>query len=94
VGGRVQTKLHEVRRAGSLGVLANSYAEGPPRGEVTLVLQGTGVAPADPDRTADAAEAASRLLAEGLTRKEVARRLSQSFGLSRNDAYRLVMGLP
>lgn len=94
VVGRELTKLHEELRAGSLGELANYYSEVPPRGEVTLVLQGTGVAPADPDRTADAAEAAGRLLAEGLTRKEVARRLSQSFGLSRNDAYRLVMGLP
>ena len=51
--------------------------------------------PADPpDRTADAVQQATLLLAEGLTRREVVRRLSETLGLSRNDAYRLVMELP
>ena len=39
-------------------------------------------------------EQATLLLAEGLTRREVVRRLSETLGLSRNDAYRLVMELP
>jgi hypothetical protein len=34
------------------------------------------------------------LLAEGLSRREVARRLTETLGMPRNDAYRLVMGLP
>ena len=37
---------------------------------------------------------ATQLLAEGLTRREVVRRLSETLGLPRNDAYRLVMELP
>ena len=49
---------------------------------------------APPDRTAEAVEQATLLLAEGLTRREVVRRLSETLGLPRNDAYRLVMELP
>ena len=42
----------------------------------------------------DAVEEATALLAEGLSRREVARRLTETLGMSRNDAYRLVTGLP
>jgi 16S rRNA (cytidine1402-2'-O)-methyltransferase len=91
---RELTKLHEELRLGTLDELAGYYSEHPPRGELTIVLEGTG-APADPpDRTADAVQQATLLLAEGLTRREVAHRLNEAFGLSRNDAYRLVMELP
>lgn len=91
---RELTKLHEEFRAGPLAELADYYSESPPRGEITVVLAGTGVAPAAPDRTDDAIEQASAWLAEGISRREVAQRVSASLGLSRNDAYRLVMGLP
>jgi 16S rRNA (cytidine1402-2'-O)-methyltransferase len=91
---RELTKLHEEFRAGTLEELAHYYSEHPPRGELTIVLEGTGAPPEPPDRTEDARERASELLAEGLTRREVVRRLSETLGLSRNDAYRLVMELP
>lgn len=91
---RELTKLHEELRLGTLVELADYYSMNPPRGELTVVLEGTGVPPAPPDRSADAREQATLLLAEGLTRREVVRRLSDSLGLSRNDAYRLVMELP
>jgi 16S rRNA (cytidine1402-2'-O)-methyltransferase len=91
---RELTKLHEELRAGTLAELANYFSETPPRGELTVVLQGTGAPPVEPDRSEEALEAAAGLLAEGLTRREVARRLTESHGLSRNDAYRLVTGLP
>ena len=91
---RELTKLHEELRAGTLGELAGYYSEHPPRGELTIVLEGTGAPPEPPDRSGDAVEQATLLLAEGLTRREVARRLSEGLGLSRNDAYRLVMELP
>ncbi|HET6579354.1 MAG TPA: 16S rRNA (cytidine(1402)-2'-O)-methyltransferase [Gemmatimonadales bacterium] len=91
---RELTKLHEEFRAGTLEELAGYYSEHPPRGELTIVLEGTGTPPEPPDRTEDAVQQAALLLAEGLTRREVVRRLSQSLGLSRNDAYRLVMELP
>ena len=91
---RELTKLHEELRAGTLDELAGYYSEHPPRGELTIVLEGTGTPAEPPDRTDDAVEQATLLLAEGLTRREVVRRLSETLGLSRNDAYRLVMELP
>jgi 16S rRNA (cytidine1402-2'-O)-methyltransferase len=91
---RELTKLYEEFQEGTLAELADYYSESPPRGEVTLVVAGTGTPAAGPDRTEDAVEQATGLLAEGLSRREVARRLTETLGLSRNDAYRLVMGLP
>jgi len=91
---RELTKLHEEIRTGTLAELADYYRMAPPKGEVTLVLQGTGAPPPEPDRTEDAMEQATSLLAEGLTRREVARRLTESLGLPRNAAYKLVMELP
>ena len=92
--GRELTKLHEELRTGTLAELADYYSEVSPRGELTIVMEGRGTPPPAPDRTADAAEEAAALLAEGLSRREVARRLTETMGMSRNDAYRLVTGLP
>jgi 16S rRNA (cytidine1402-2'-O)-methyltransferase len=91
---RELTKLHEEIRAGTLGELLDYYTAVPPRGELTIVLRGTGTPVPEPDRTEDAVEQATSLLAEGLTRREVARRLTESLGLPRNEAYKLVMELP
>jgi 16S rRNA (cytidine1402-2'-O)-methyltransferase len=91
---RELTKLHEEFRAGTLAELAGYYSEHPPRGEITIVLEGTGAPAEPPDRTGEAVEQATLLLAEGLTRREVVRRLTETLGLPRNDAYRLVMELP
>ena len=91
---RELTKIHEEIRSGTLEELAEHYDTTPPRGEITVVLAGTGEAPEPPDRTADAIELATDLLAQGLTRKETVRRVVDGLGLPRNDAYRLVMDLP
>jgi 16S rRNA (cytidine1402-2'-O)-methyltransferase len=91
---RELTKVHEEIRSGTLGELADYYSTVPPRGELTIVLQGTGEPAAEPDRTEDAVELATSLLAEGLSRREVVRRLTESLGLPRNEAYKLVMELP
>ena len=94
VVGRELTKMHEEIRAGTLGELADYYSTVPPRGELTVVLEGTGEPAAEPDRTEDAVEQATSLLAEGVSRREVVQRLIQSLGLPRNEAYKLVMELP
>ena len=94
VVGRELTKMHEEIRAGTLGELADYYSAVPPRGELTIVLQGTGEPAPEPDRTQDALEQAASLLADGLSRREVVQRLTQSLGLPRNEAYKLVMELP
>lgn len=91
---RELTKMHEELRGGSLAELAEWYEAHPPKGEITLLLAGRS-APVEPvaDTPALRAEALA-LLAEGLTRKDVVRRLTESSGLGRNEVYRLVMELP
>jgi 16S rRNA (cytidine1402-2'-O)-methyltransferase len=91
---RELTKVHEELRGGTLGELAQWYSTTPPRGEVTLVLEGN-PAPGTPEVSPEALrEEAAVLLGEGLTRKDVVRRLTESSGRSRNEVYRLVMELP
>lgn len=94
VVGRELTKLHEEFRVGTLGELADYYSDTDPKGELTVVLEGTGVPPAPPVRTAEAVEQATAWLAGGLSRREVIRRLTDTMGIPRNEAYRLVTELP
>src|SRR5260221_164690 len=86
---REMTKVFEETRAGTLAELAGYYADAPPRGEVTVVVAGTGKprpteVPIDPETRARA------LLAQGMTRKSVAEQIAEETGISRNAAYRLV----
>ena len=92
--GRELTKLHEEIVAGTLADMAGYYTKSEPRGEFTVVLEGTGQPAAAPDRSAEAAELARRLLAEGHSRRVVAQQVATELGLARNAAYRLVTGLP
>lgn len=89
---REVTKVHEEFREGSVAELAAHYAARPPLGEVTLLLAGATAPPPAPQPEVVAAKARA-LLAEGLSRKDVVRRLTESTGLARNDVYRLVTDL-
>ena len=89
---RELTKVHEETRIGSLAELALRYRDPEPRGECTVVVEGREVSVPVTDRDA-ARSLASRLLAEGASRKEAAREVAAATGLSRNQAYRLVMEL-
>jgi 16S rRNA (cytidine1402-2'-O)-methyltransferase len=91
--GRELTKLHEEIRHGPLAGHLAHFTTTEPRGEFTVVLEGTGLPPAVVDRTEEATTSARGLLAAGVTRREVSQRIAAEFGLSRNDAYRLVMSL-
>src|SRR5439155_3498469 len=82
---RELTKVFEETRAGTLTDLAGYYAEAPPRGEVTVVVAGTGH-PAREERPPDPEALARALLAQGLTRKDVAERLAEQPGITRNAA--------
>jgi len=86
---RELTKIFEETRAGTLAELAGYYAEAPPRGEVTVVVAGTGRRAAPPP-VVDPEARARALLADGMSRKDVADRLAEETGISRNSAYRLV----
>jgi 16S rRNA (cytidine1402-2'-O)-methyltransferase len=86
---REMTKVFEETRAGTLTELAGYYAEAPPRGEVTIVVAGGGRSPRE-EPPPDSEQHARALLAQGLSRKDVAERLAEETGISRNTAYRLV----
>lgn len=90
---RELTKIHEEIRTGTLGVLAAQYGEAEPRGEITVVLAGTGVAEEPPDRSAEGGTLAQALLAAGLSRRDVVEQLTARLGIARNEAYRMVMEL-
>ena len=86
---RELTKVFEETRSGTLQELSEHYAEAPARGEVTVIIAGTGK-PHVEERPPDPGERARTLLAEGLSRKDVADRVAEETGISRNAAYRLV----
>lgn len=90
---RELTKLHEEVRAGTLAALLAHYGDTEPRGEVTVLLRGTGAPPPAEDRSGEALALARDLLAQGQTRKAVVREVVDRIGLPRNEAYRLVMDL-
>ena len=86
---RELTKVFEETRSGTLQELSEHYADAPVRGEVTVVVSGTGK-PHGAEPPPDPGERARALLAEGLSRKDAADRLAEETGISRNAAYRLV----
>jgi 16S rRNA (cytidine1402-2'-O)-methyltransferase len=90
---RELTKMHEEFRDGTLGELADYYSREEPKGEITVILAGTGVPPAPVDRSDEARALARRLLENGVSRREAAHRVAAELRLPRNEAYRLVMEL-
>ncbi|GMR13202.1 MAG: 16S rRNA (cytidine(1402)-2'-O)-methyltransferase [Gemmatimonadota bacterium] len=92
--GREITKLHETFFRGTLAAAASFYAESPPRGEVTVVLEG-----GDPSGNPDVADTeAARVLAgalmdQGQKSSQAAREVARRLGLPRNLAYEIVQSL-
>lgn len=87
---RELTKMHEEIVRGTLAELAGRFVAEPPRGEVTLVVEGAPAARVEIDPEALLAQA-KVLLAEGARTKEAARTLAEAHGLSVRDAYALVL---
>lgn len=85
---RELTKLHEEVVRGPLGELAHQFAGQEVRGEVTLVFQGGSDEVREPD-LAEATRLARDLAGAGSSTRDIAERLQEAFGLSRNDAYEL-----
>ncbi len=89
---RELTKLHEEVRRGTLLELAGYYEEHPPRGEVTLLVDGAKAVREQPDPELARARA-KELLASGNTRKDAAALLAKEFSLPRREAYKMVCDL-
>jgi 16S rRNA (cytidine1402-2'-O)-methyltransferase len=87
---RELTKLHEEIRRGGLGELAEGALEAPPRGEVTIVVAGTGgmmVVPAPVDLD-EARRQVAALVAAGHARSDAARQVARETGLPRRELFR------
>ncbi|MEO5826089.1 MAG: 16S rRNA (cytidine(1402)-2'-O)-methyltransferase [Gemmatimonadales bacterium] len=93
---RELTKMHEEFRRGTTSELLAWYNNAPVRGEVTVILAacpaGHG-APPPPDPEEVIAQIRAHLAA-GESRKDTVRMVTARYGLSRNDAYRLVTDEP
>ena len=94
VVGRELTKLHEEIKSGTLNELAAYYVEHPARGEVTVVMAGN-QRPEEGQggQAIRAVDVARRLIAAGLTKRDVTRVLQETMQLSRNAAYQIVTAL-
>jgi 16S rRNA (cytidine1402-2'-O)-methyltransferase len=87
---RELTKLHEEIRRGTLGELATHAQADPPRGEVTIVVEGI-----DPDRAgvpaagtlAEARARVESLVSGGLARSAAAKQVAQETGHARRDLF-------
>jgi 16S rRNA (cytidine1402-2'-O)-methyltransferase len=92
---RELTKTHEELVRGTLGALAERYAEGRPLGEITLVVEGAADAQdthASEEELAESiAEAAEARLDAGLSARDVATELAARFARPRRDVYAIVM---
>ena len=86
---RELTKKFEEFRRGTVSALAAYYQNAAPRGEVVILI-GPGEE-AGPDEVALTA-IAERFRSEGLSPRDVARRLVDEHGVPRNLAYRLAQG--
>jgi 16S rRNA (cytidine1402-2'-O)-methyltransferase len=91
--GRELTKLHEEHVRGTLAELAVRYAEAPPRGECTLVVEGGAAGAADAAAAIDVEAELRRLLDAGLGPRDAAARLVIVTGKPRRHLYQLALSL-
>jgi 16S rRNA (cytidine1402-2'-O)-methyltransferase len=88
---RELTKLHEELVRGTLNQLIAKYGESPPRGEVTIVVEGA--APSAAEATVDVEAEVKRRLADGESPKEIAAALALTSGKPKRQIYQLAVAL-
>jgi 16S rRNA (cytidine1402-2'-O)-methyltransferase len=90
---RELTKLHEEIVLGSLPELAGKFAEKPTKGEIVLVIDREETANYKLQITNDKtiAERVAELEGEGFDRKAALKKAAKEFGLSKSEAYKLVL---
>ena len=86
---REMTKLHETVYWGDLASIANQVSSGRPRGEYTLVLEGS--QGANLDQLNLRAYVRGLELVAGLDRKTAIKQVARELGLPKRDLYRKVM---
>lgn len=84
---RELTKTHEEVRRGTLAELRTGAADDPPRGEITLVVEGWS-GPDPEEATPEALAAAVGVLeAQGLDRKTAMKQVASRFGIPKREVY-------
>jgi 16S rRNA (cytidine1402-2'-O)-methyltransferase len=86
---REMTKIHEEAFSGDLVHLTETLADHEPRGEYTLVTEGSTGDAEPPPRIDAAAYVAGLISVRGLSRKDAIRQASQDLGLPKRDVYRI-----
>ena len=81
---RELTKLYEEVASGTLGDLAERYADAPPKGEIVLLIGPPGSSDAPDD---DAVDAAIDTALESESPSRAARTVAERFGLKKNEMY-------
>jgi len=85
---REMTKLHEEAFSGTLDELIEKLAAHEPRGEYTLVVEGS-LDEEDPPEIDTAAYVAGLVSERGLSRRDAIRQASRELGLSKQQIYKL-----
>ena len=84
---RELTKMHEEVRRGTLEELVRSVGEDPPRGEITLVIEGAIHEHKASVPSEELAAQARRLMDEGVVRKEALARVARDTGARKREVF-------
>ena len=90
---REMTKLFEEVLRGSAREIIAHFQEKPPRGEITLVIGGEVGGGGEAWTESQVRQALERELAEGASKTEAAKAVSQAAGWPRRQVYRMAVGL-
>ena len=90
---RELTKLHEEVIRTTLGGALEYYETQPPKGEFVLVLAGAEPVAEEAATTEDAAAMVSRLMAQGLSRKDAIKQTAKELNLPKNAVYEAALQL-
>jgi len=92
---RELTKLHETFVRGTLAGALSYYREEKPRGEVTVVVGPSDGEPETSELDGAIIRAVARVvMGEGLKPSAAAKEVARRLGISRNEAYGVIQGLP
>ena len=90
---RELTKLHEEVVRTTLGQAITKYTENGPKGEFVLIVAGAEAEPEEQPTEEDAAAYLSRLLAEGMSKKDAVKQTAKDLKLPKNEVYDLALKL-
>ena len=88
---RELTKLHEEIIRGKLKELAEKFAEKPTKGEIVLVIEKVQSSKFKVQSSSSLSERVGELENEGFDRKNALKKAAKEFGLSKSEAYKILL---